>query len=213
MDTSQYNLWEEFDDCAECNGWFVDKVKPTGYCMIDAVRLSVLYDCNKLITFEGLKAKITNKLCTDNSKYLNIKILNIKKACDLLLLVIADVLRLNIFVHQKNLADETIQVLPIPGDNFDDEVHLIFTHNNRHPGGNHYDTVILNAENRKMKNNGTLCSTGANQGQGAQSTAKSSSATHTQAQPKPTNQKETVQPKPAKEPAQEPAKRNSFYKR
>ena len=25
----------------------------------------------------------------------------------------------------------------------------MFTHNNLHPGGNHYDTVLLNADNRK----------------------------------------------------------------
>ena len=69
MDTSQYNLWNDFDDCTECNGQFVDKVKPTGSCMMDAVKLSVLYDCNKLIPLESLKAKITDKLCTDNSKF------------------------------------------------------------------------------------------------------------------------------------------------
>ena len=174
---SKYNLWKDFDDCADFNGRFIDKVKATGYCMLDAVRLSVLYDCNKLITFDGLKAKITNKLLTDNAKHLDFhgkpgdklaeevlvffedpKFIS-SNACDLLLLVTADVLNLKIFIYQKNLADETIQVLPIPGENFNDEVHLMFTHNNLHPGGNHYDTVLLNADNRKMKHNGTLYST------------------------------------------------------
>ena len=74
----------------------------------------------------------------------------------------------------------------------------MFTHNNLHPGGNHYDTVLLNADNRKMKHNGTLYSTATNKSEEAQSTAQIPSTTQTQAQPQPTNQKEALQPVPAK---------------
>ena len=74
----------------------------------------------------------------------------------------------------------------------------MFTHN-LHPGRNHYDTVLLNADNRKMKHTGTLYSTTINQGQEAQSTAQFPATTQTQAQPQPKNQKEAFQPAPAKE--------------
>ena len=176
MDTTKHNKWEDFDDCAEDNGRFVDKVEPTGHCIMESVRKSLLYDCNKLITFESMKTKITDRLCTNNAKYLlyhgepaNDLVYQVleyfrepnfisSNACDLLLLVIADILKLKIFVYQQKFDDKTIQVLPIPGDNFEDEIHLMFTHNNRHSGGNHYDIVILNGENRKRKLDGTLYS-------------------------------------------------------
>ena len=134
MDTSEYSKWIDFDNCAEGNGRFVDKVQPTGYCIMDSVRKSMLYDCNTLITFESMKTKITDKLCTDNAKYLQYhgepandlvdEVLEFfrepnfisSNACDLLLLVIADILKLKIFVYQEKFDDKTIQVLPIEGD-------------------------------------------------------------------------------------------------
>lgn len=177
MDTSKHPKWVDLDDCAEDNGRFIDKVQPTGYCIMDSVRQAVLYDCNKLITFESMKNKITNKLCTDNTKYMKYygesanqlvdEVLEFFhepnfiscNACDLLLLVIADILKLKIFVYQEKHDDKTIQILPLEGDNYEDDIHLIYTHNNKHSGGNHYDIIILTGENRQKKLNGSLYAT------------------------------------------------------
>ena len=177
---------------------------------MDSVRKSLLYDCNTLITFESMKAKITDKLCTDNAKYLQFhgepandlvdEVLEFfrepnfisSNACDLLLLVIADILKLKIFVYQEKFDDKTIQVLPIEGDDFEDEIHLMFSHDNRASGGNHYDIVILNGENRRKKMNGTLYATQQIQPQ-TQSTAHCSTS---QPQPQAAKKKEVLKPQP-----------------
>ena len=152
-------------------------------------------------------------MCTDNAKYLQYhgepandlvdEVLEFfrepnfisSNACDLLLLVIADILKLKIFVYQEKFDDKTIQVLPIEGDDFEDEIHLMFSHDNRASGGNHYDIVILNGENRRKKMNGTLYATPQIQQiqPQAQPTAHCST---TQPQPQAAKKKEVLKPQP-----------------
>ena len=58
---------------------------------------------------------------------------------DLLIQVAADALGLDIYIYQKN--DENVQVLKYSGGPLCKPVH-VFTHNNIHSQGNHYDAIL-----------------------------------------------------------------------
>ena len=135
---------------------------------MNAVRQGILYDYNELITFKSLKEKITNKLCTDNTEYLNWhgrpanamvdelqnyfesgSFIN-SEVCDFLVKVISDVLDTSIYVYKRK-EDGRIEMLPFCPPNPVKEVHLKFTHDNKASGGNHYDCVLLTFAYKKKE--------------------------------------------------------------
>ena len=73
------------------------------------------------------------------------------EVCDFLVSVIADELKLKVFVYQEKLVDGSIQLFEFTGDNAEKEVHLRFKHNDLRPGGNHYDCVIRTSESKKRE--------------------------------------------------------------
>ena len=63
-----------------------------------------------------------------------------KDVVDLLVLITADALGIDILIHQNH--NGHFKILKYSGGSMSKPVYLKFTHNNRNPAGNHYDAVI-----------------------------------------------------------------------
>ena len=151
--------WDDFDDMCSHMKRIVCKVRSDGYCLLNAVKDSLLHDYDNLVTLRKMKEEITKYLCERNEKFLQYHTGNANsmvnevqeffesgrfitsEVCDFLVSVIAEVFNLTIHVYQRK-TDGKIQVHSFSAENPEKEVHLKFTHNNTAPGGNHYDCVV-----------------------------------------------------------------------
>ena len=60
--------WDEFDDMCSHMKRIVCKVRSDGYCLLNAVKDSLLHDYDNLVTLRKMKEEITKYLCERNEK-------------------------------------------------------------------------------------------------------------------------------------------------
>ena len=119
--------WDDFDDMCSHMKRIVCKVRSDGYCLLNAVKDSLLHDYDNLVTLRKMKEEITKYLCERNEKFLQYHTGNANsmvnevqeffesdrfitsEVCDFLVSVIAEVFNLTIHVYQRK-TDGKIQV-------------------------------------------------------------------------------------------------------
>ena len=62
--------WDDFDDMCSHMKRIVCKVRSDGYCLLNAVKDSLLHDYDNLVTLRKMKEEITKYLCERNENFL-----------------------------------------------------------------------------------------------------------------------------------------------
>ena len=111
--------WDDFDDMCSHMKRIVCKIRSDGYCLLNAVKDSLLHDYDNLVTLRKMKEEITKYLCERNEKFLQYHTGNANsmvhevqeffesgrfitsEVCDFLVSVIAEVFNLTIHVYQR----------------------------------------------------------------------------------------------------------------
>ena len=135
---------------------------PNGYCFLNSVLTCLLRDYGDTLTLEHCITKIVSHLCQNHqlysafhesscTKYAADQLISdaldffrngqfLADVVDLLMQITADALLLNLFIYQRN--GESIQVLNFKHPEADRIVRVKFTHDDKFPGGNHYDAIV-----------------------------------------------------------------------
>ena len=134
-----------------------------GYCFLNSVVYCLQNDYNDSITLEELIRKIVSHMCVHYKDYTNFHTFDesplppsntliedaleffeygnyMSDIVDLFMQITADALWLNLFIYQQS--GDNIQVLNFQHPLANRIVRVLFTHDNIHSQGNHYDSII-----------------------------------------------------------------------
>ena len=150
----------------------ISLIEGDGYCFLNSVLTCLYQDYGDTLTLEDCIMKIVSHLCLNYRNYtafhhsekpqyaadkLVADALNFfctghfnSDVVDLLIQIMCDALKLHIFIYQQH--NNHVQVLKFTGNDslnptlihpWERVVHIRFTHNNIHSGGNHYDAITI----------------------------------------------------------------------